>query len=286
MKRRIIFFWAQGESAAPDIVRRCWDAWGKYNADWAIEIHSSADAERRFSEIDLLYWPRTYQGIADIYRVLELRDNGGVYIDAATIPMRPLDDWLSDKIRSGFFAFHDPYRRRPVENWFIASEAGSPLISGWFNEIRDYWTIPRHPQNFQRELDRNFKGQVAYLYGQFLHRREDNAKKSKRVIEPKDSLWSVSEHGGGRRGVFPYFWPHYLFARMLERNSALRHSWSLVPKEPSYKQLMVRHWKRDYHQMTEDDLLSLIQGSYMQKLALNKAPSEKLLEYMFNYSEI
>ena len=277
--RRISMFWAQGEAAAPDLVKRCWDAWARLNPGWSLEIADESHAAASFRDLGLTHVPTTLQGRGDIFRVQDLDRNGGVYVDCGTIPCAPLDAWLEPLTHAGFFAFHDPYRHRPVENWFLVSEPGHAITRGWLEAMRGYWDRPRRAQSARRELDRGGKGALACRLAGMR-----GAETRKRVIEPKDRLWSVQPGGGADRPVHPYFWPHYLFDLQLHRSEPFRTAWAEVPKRPSYRHLMVRHWKRDYARMTDQELLSLLDAP-MQKLSLKSAPSEQQLELIFGQAE-
>ncbi|SDI69027.1 glycosyltransferase family 32 protein [Alloyangia pacifica] len=279
MKKRISMFWAQGEAGAPEIVRRCWDAWARLNPGWSLEIRSDADAGAAFDALGLAHAPETFQGRADVIRVQDIAAHGGVYVDCGTIPCRPLDDWLEPLMEEGFFAFHDPYRRRPIENWFLAATPGHPLAEGWLAEMRRYWDRPRRPQAQRRELDRGGKGALACSLAGLRA-----APRSKRVLEPKDRVWSVHPEGGAQRPVHPYFWPHYLFALRLQQAPDFREAWARVPKRPSYENLMVRHWKRDYATMSDTELRSLL-GAPMQKLSLKSVPKPPHLDMIFEAAE-
>ncbi|MBP0482749.1 glycosyltransferase family 32 protein [Sagittula salina] len=275
--RRIIFYWAQGADAAPDVVRRAWRAWERLNPGWEIAIFDAGDAARAFDERGIPHPPATFQGQADIFRMHELEARGGVYVDAATVPVRPLDDWLGPLAAEGFFAFHEPYRRRPIENWFIIGTPGHPILTAWMEETVRYWQTPRRQQVSRRELNRGTKGALS-LRLTALRLALTGVPKAKQVLEPKDRAWSVAPDGGAARPVHPYFWPHYLFDHMLRTRPDIRALWAKMPKEASYKDLMLRHWKRDYVTMTADDLRTLTAGSRMQKLALNRLPPEPFLE--------
>lgn len=272
--RRISFYWAQGEGAAPDLVRRCWQAWARMNPGWQVEIAGAAQAEAAFAAAGIAHPPATFQGQADIFRLHDIATRGGLYIDAATVPVRPLDDWLGDWTGQGFFAFHDPYRGRPVENWFLYADPGAPLALGWLAAMRRYWAVPRRPMTARRALDPGWKGALSC---RLSGHRGPAAGAKQAVLEPRDRAWSVAPGGGARRPLHPYFWPHYLFQVMLDEDPALRAAWADVPKVPSYKELMLRHWKRRYAGMTAPEFDSLVAGSHMQKLALNTPPPEALL---------
>ena len=162
---------------------------------------------------------------------------------------------------------------------FIGISMSAFRISGGLEAMRGYWDRPRRAQAARRELDRGGKGALACRLAGMR-----GAETRKRVIEPKDRLWSVQPGGGAERPVHPYFWPHYLFDLQLHRSEPFRTAWAEVPKRPSYRHLMVRHWKRDYARMTHQELLSLLDAP-MQKLSLKSAPSEKQLELIFGQAE-
>jgi len=280
LTRRICFFWAQGEAAAPDLVKRCWQAWADKNPDWQIEIADSADAAQAFAKLGIAHPPNTMQGQADIYRMYTLAEAGGIYCDAATIPMAPLSEWIAPLAEQGFFAFHDPYRRRPVENWFLVSAPGNPIMRAWVEATVAYWQKPRRQQLSRRELDPGLKGALSEWLTSARVKVSGRLPRVKRVLEPKRRAWSVAPDGGGARPVHPYFWPHYLFDHMLHTRPEIRAAWSETPKLGSYKDLMLRHWKRDYASLTAADLRSLTAGSRMQKLALNAAPPTWALDLL------
>lgn len=282
LTKRILFYWAQGESAAPEIVRRCWDAWARLNPDWEVSIADAEAAGAAFRALGIGHPPRTFQGQADIFRLHDIHENGGIYVDAATIPIRPLDAWIGPLAEQGFFAYHDPYRKRPVENWFLYSAPGNAIAGTWLEGMRAYWSVPRRPLRRKRELDRGTKGQVDFLRAELSARLSPaQAGRKQVVLEPKDRAWSVTPEGGARRPVHPYFWPHYIFDDLLNRDPGFRAAWAQVPKVPSYKDLMLRHWKRRYSDMTADEVRTLVEGSNMQKLAGNATPPDWMLEQVF-----
>ena len=57
-----------------------------------------------------------------------LRQHGGVWADATSFCLRPLDDWLNAAYAAGFFAFRNPAKDRMMANWFIASEPDNALF--------------------------------------------------------------------------------------------------------------------------------------------------------------
>lgn len=265
-------YWAQGRGQGPEVVERCWDAWQRCNPGWRVQVLTQADADRIFERIGLKARPEGVQSQSDIVRLYQIATEGGVYVDAATIPVQPLDDWLPEVAETGFFAFHDPYRRRKVENWFLYADPGNAVAQGWLDAVVRHWERPRRPMTERREAEPGWRGGLARWRGQ---RRSGGAKE---VVEPRDRLASVDPERGGRFGVHPYFGHHYLFDLMLEREPEIAAAWGRMPKRPSYKDLMLRHWKRQYDRLTPELVESIVTGSRMQKLALKTLPDEWVLD--------
>lgn len=69
--------------------------------------------------------------IANIGRLELLRRYGGVWADATSLALKPLDSWLGAVKPTGFFAFRRPQPLRELANWFIAANPGHPLIEAW-----------------------------------------------------------------------------------------------------------------------------------------------------------
>lgn len=277
-------YWSQGIDKAPTVVARCWERWQQANPDWDLQLLDSHSAPAIFRSLGIDPKNISFQAEADIVRVERLCKLGGVWVDAATIPYRRLDDWIGEWGRSGFFAFHDPRRGRPVENFFLASEAGHPLSEIWLDGMRDYWSISRRPQRYSRELTKGIAGGFHRFLGRTRHAiRKGGMTKTPIIrerlrVEPKNYLVNGPP-------IYPYFWPHLLFAHLLRENDTFRQAWALVPKLPSYKELMIRHYSGSYDGMTDEEAASLVYGSRMQKLMLGKPPPDPLLNHLFDISQ-
>lgn len=265
-------YWAQGRGNGPEVVERCWAAWERLNPGWRVQVLDQADADRIFDRLGLGARPDGVQSQSDIVRLYQIVAEGGVYVDAATVPVLPLDGWLPEVAETGFFAFHDPYRRRMVENWFLYADPGNAVAQGWLDAVGRHWAQPRRPMIQRRECEPGWRGAVARWQGA---RHKGTAKE---VIEPRNRLASVDPARGGRFGVHPYFGHHYLFDLMLEQEPEIAAAWARMPKLTSYKDLMLRHWKRHYDRLTPDLVDSIVAGSRMQKLALKTLPDAAVLD--------
>lgn len=270
MQKTIFGYWHQGRDAAPERIRACWDLWARMNPEWELRILEWEDVSSIFSEAGIDAGRMSFNGVANIVRLAKLAEEGGVWVDAYTVPLRPLGSFLPDLMTIGFFVYHDPYRKRQSENWFIASTAGHPLICGWRDRMLAYWRIPRRPMRFRRELDPGIEGDLARFAGKALDRLQGqpSMRGAKRIMEPRKPSWAVDLARGGGGPVTPYFTLAYLFDLLLEQEPDMRALWAEMPKRTSYEALYLRHWKKRYGEMTEVDLRSLVSHTEMQKLSL------------------
>lgn len=131
-------FWAQGEEAAPFVVRRCIDSWRSCNPDWEVRVLDEND--EAFQKLPPLPDGLPYRCRADLFRLALLKEHGGVWIDATVFCHRPLDAWLPLHASSGFFVFGRTLPNRWLDTWFIASEPGGKLIGAWHDVYARYIT--------------------------------------------------------------------------------------------------------------------------------------------------
>jgi len=108
--------------AVPGWVTRTRDAWGSLNPGWRIALHH--DGRGLDAEYQPL-WRRARQASirSDLLRYSILAREGGVYVDADTWPIAPLDSWLpttgqlvTASVPGG------------LNNWFLAGEAGADVF--------------------------------------------------------------------------------------------------------------------------------------------------------------
>ena len=135
--KTVWIYWAQGETNAPDIVKRCIESWRRRNPGWEIVVLDSEKigAFVRMSDVPSFLPHRLF---ADTLRLRLLADHGGVWADATCYCHRPLDEWLPLAAARGFFAFSEPGPDRSIDNWFIAAEKGGALIGAWRERFDRY----------------------------------------------------------------------------------------------------------------------------------------------------
>jgi hypothetical protein len=130
LPRRLFLLWLQGEDSAPDLVGLCLSSWRQHHPNWMIDV---LDEERalHLSRLSSLPSGLSPNHKANLIRLRLLARYGGVWADATTLCMRPLDDWLGRAAVSGFFCFSQPQPLRALANWFIASAPEQALTEAW-----------------------------------------------------------------------------------------------------------------------------------------------------------
>ena len=199
LPRQIHACWLQGERNAPELVKASLAEWKRLNPNWKITIHDRTSALRELSgfPIDLRKFHQP-QAFSDILRLQLMRD-GGVWVDATCFPTRPLDDWLPQRMNSGFFAFDGHPSPLDMSSWFLAAEPGHYIIEKWWVETRRYWDRPRQLKNFKNQP------------GGF---RNNN------LLDPIEAL---------RGDKYPFYWVMYLFTQLLRTDPKFRALWDTTP---------------------------------------------------------
>ena len=149
--RTIWMYWAQGEAAAPPLVRACIASWRAQNPGWQVRV---LDRDSAPGAIEMPMTPDTLpvQSFADLLRLRLLHREGGVWADATLFCLHPLDTWLPPLAQKGFFCylwtdadwwFIWPNVRRVTTNWFLAAAPGDRVVATWEAASFDYWRIWR-----------------------------------------------------------------------------------------------------------------------------------------------
>ena len=138
----IYILWFQGFNQAPQVVHWCVYSWKHYNPDCNIILLDN-DNLHQYVDLNKVAYDKDIEWchLADIVRMLLLRDHGGLWVDATSFCHKPLNDWLPAYITSGFFAFD---RYRPdlmISNWFLYAEKNHPLVTQWCEETLFYYQV-------------------------------------------------------------------------------------------------------------------------------------------------
>lgn len=139
----IWIFWQQGWDDAPDIVRASLKSWRRHNPDWVVRAltEETLSSVLPRDALDRVFRAGAYRAaFSDCVRIELLHRYGGVWVDATTICMEPLDDWLPQYSDTGFFAFSEPTPDRMLSSWFLAAEKGSYVVSRWREAVVNFWS--------------------------------------------------------------------------------------------------------------------------------------------------
>lgn len=156
------------------------------------------------------------QNLSNLVRINLLQKYGGVWADATCLCMVPLDDWVHEYARSGFFAFSKPGPDRLISNWFLAAKKGCPLTSRLCDVVNSYCTA----NDFTGPRNR------IQRYAAALTRRCVGNK-------PWFSALYASPSFARLVGYTPYFWFHYSFAYTLLTTKTAREVWRDTPEVSS-----------------------------------------------------
>ena len=194
---RIIYsLWLQGKTKAPALCLLCWERWARLNPRHQLRILEAGDVERLLCDFPVPLTKLRPQALANIVRTRLLRESGGIWTDATVFPMSPVEEWMSDGLKqSGFFAFETPGPDRPLSNWLLAASPHHLIVEKWWVEIQRFWVKPRELATFGNS------------------------------IVPPDPAWQVAPNGGALEDSYPYYWHHYLFRYLLEKDEEIRSVW-------------------------------------------------------------
>lgn len=212
--RKIWILWYQGRSKAPFVVRKCIDSWIRENPTWEVVILDS-DCLSKYIKLDLpeqKVATLSLNHYSDLVRLALLSEYGGVWADATTFCMKPLDDWIDDCTASGFFVFYKPSRYRILSSWFIASEKGCPIVSKLYENLTLFWT--KNDLKEQTNLQRKVKRRLSKI----LNRNEKTAKYWLTPIVTK----LLRE--------YPYYVFHLLFERLVSTDPESQIIWKNTKK--------------------------------------------------------
>ena len=207
--------WFQGIEEAPNIVRICYDSWVVNNPGWKV-VFLNKDNMTNFFDIESVIGKERddigMQQKSDVLRLNLLSKYGGVWADATCFCSAPLDTWIYDYTKSGFFVFRHTEKDRILSNWFIASEKNCYLTQTFCEEHNRYWT-----ENF-------FSNQRTRL-GCYL------AKKLPRISRKTGfrTDFLISNFMQKVLKIYPYFAFHYGFASHIRRNAISRRIFKEVP---------------------------------------------------------
>lgn len=205
----IYMMWYQGFDAAPELVQRLSALWQQLNPQETFHFVGGEEADDLIADAGIDPSSLTMQVRANIVRVSLLAAHGGVWTDATLLPSASLQSWLPEPLsKTGYFCFSNDHRDRLISNWFLAAEAGNPLMSQWKERYCAYFRTPRKLNKTGPRHIRLMQDLRAYLAPSSFGRPEIAA----------------------RSRYYPYFIQHYLFAHLVETDHSCGEIWRQVPK--------------------------------------------------------
>ena len=141
--KNIFIMWLQGFDQAPHVVKKCLESWKMKNPSWNVieldetNLHEYINIEKEIPNIKNKNI--THASYSDIVRIFLLEKYGGCWVDATTFCNKPLDKWLPEYKKNGFFAFEKPTKNKLLSSWFIACDKDNYIIQTWKKETIQYW---------------------------------------------------------------------------------------------------------------------------------------------------
>ena len=248
--------WLQGRHQAPKHVQRILRLWEELNPERNLHVVDSAEADLILKRVGVNQPRITPQVKANIVRSVLLKEQGGAWVDATLLPTAPLASWLDELMEpSGFFAFRSPGDPNLVlQNWFLASEAGNPLMSKWCDYYVDYFSTIRYWDSWKRAL----------CYGKVI----DYIKYTHNVHK-RNTLWFVDPKLGRDCVFYPYAAHNYNLAYLIKTDPEVSDVWNNVPTKWAALPLMAGSLAADSE--TPDEALASMHADL-----LNLSPVHKL----------
>ena len=216
LPRTVWALWFQGEENAPEIVRCCLESWRRLNPGWQVVVLDRGTLGR-YAEVGLP--PSTFEALgvqmqANLVRLALLLRHGGVWADATTLCVRPLDEVIHELVApSGFFAFTNGSRERRLSNWFLAALPQHPIVAGLRTRLIGYFNAnPPRPR-----------------YSRWQRLLRKGAREAFKVHPAATRLW-LCRPVIALTGPYPYFLFHYTFADLLAVDRSFRDFWSRTPR--------------------------------------------------------
>lgn len=142
--RRLHIIWVGDESRRPD---NCIATWVRHHPDWEVTLWDNAAygqdgwINKRHMEA---MWPRELNGVADLMRWEILLHHGGVLVDADSVCLRPLEDWM---LECAAWACWESELARPglIAAGYVGAAPGNPLMRRIVEDLRAAPTVVDRP---------------------------------------------------------------------------------------------------------------------------------------------
>lgn len=125
--KQLHFIWIGDQSKMPD---KCIDTWMSKNRDYKVNIWDNESIINRMwqnsKQLHEMLDKKDYAGASDVMRYEILYEHGGIYLDADTYCIKPLEDWL---LNCQAFACWEQeiIRNNLISNAMIGGVAGADI---------------------------------------------------------------------------------------------------------------------------------------------------------------
>ncbi|MDC0959773.1 glycosyltransferase [Planktomarina temperata] len=138
--KKLHFVWVGDESKRPD---NCIQSWAKLNPEYEIVIWgNTALAEYSWvnkKHMDAMY-SRELNGVADLMRYEILFNEGGIALDADSLCLQPLEDWLLEP--AAFAAWeHEHIRPGLIAAGAMGAEPGNEFFGACVKRLSKKWRV-------------------------------------------------------------------------------------------------------------------------------------------------
>ena len=125
------FIWIGDQSKKPE---RCIDTWVQKNRDYKVKIWGNNEVQgtnwKNYRQLHDMLIKKDFAGASDVMRYEILYEHGGVYIDADSVCLKPLEDWLLDC--DAFAVWEQEHiRNNLIANGFVPTQGLFSTVGGW-----------------------------------------------------------------------------------------------------------------------------------------------------------
>jgi len=234
------------------VVCLCFELWQKLNPEYRFVVLDGERAGEVLATLGLSRDAMGIQALSDVLRVNTLFLTGGIWVDAAVLPVRPVKAWLPPIRRGDFFAFSKPGPDRALSSWFLAAGRDSYIMHKWWDEVVRYWDRPRRLLMDPRQGDST----------------------------PRDPVLSVSPQEAGKDDTYPYFWVHYLFGFALQEDEQFRSAWSHCEDVSALPPHELQSLLRQNRMPNDETILTALRRSPVHKLDWRETYPVDQLKYL------
>lgn len=134
--KRLHIIWVGDEKKRPD---QWIQTWRDHHPDWDVKVWGNDDYQQgawiNQKHLESLWKAQSWIGVSNLLRLEILYKHGGIYVDADSICLRPLDDWI---LESEFFACwaNDIGPQKRINNAFMGSVPDNPFLRFVIDYIR------------------------------------------------------------------------------------------------------------------------------------------------------